>query len=142
MLVGEAHPSAELDQLSALAGVELRPGFLPDEEVDFWAAAADVVVMPYDRGSHSGVLHRALAVATPVLGSPPLAEEVRAYRGRAGSSCSSRMRGPAAMLDALGPDPMPPPAQSCSGRTAVETIAVYRDVLSREARPPAPGAGR
>ena len=76
MLVGEAQPSEELDRLCALEGVELRPGFLPDEEVDFWASAADVVVMPYDRGSHSGVLHRALAVATPVLGSPALAEEV------------------------------------------------------------------
>jgi glycosyltransferase involved in cell wall biosynthesis len=140
MLVGEAQPSGELERLCALEGVELRPGFLPDEEVDFWAAAADVVVMPYDRGSHSGVLHRAIAVATPVLGSPPLAEEVeRTGAGRVvvlEPDAWSR-----AMLEALGPNPMPPPVQSCSGRTAVETVAVYREVLSRRAASDGPGAG-
>ena len=124
MLVGEAQPSGELERVCALEGVELRPGFLPDEEVDFWAAAADVVVMPYDRGSHSGVLHRAIAVATPVLGSPSLAEEVeRTGAGRVvvlEPDAWSR-----AMLEALGPNPMPPPVHSCSGRTAVETVAVY-----------------
>ena len=138
MLVGEAHPSEELERLCALEGVDLRPGFLPDEEVDFWAAAADVIVMPYDRGSHSGVLHRALAVATPVLGSPPLAEEVE----RTGAGRVVVLEPAAwstAMLDALGPDPMPPPMQLCSGRTAVETIAVYRDVLSQRARSTRPG---
>jgi glycosyltransferase involved in cell wall biosynthesis len=132
MLVGEAHPSDELDRLCALEGVDLRSGFLPDEEVDFWASAADVVVMPYDRGSHSGVLHRALAVATPVLSSPALAEEVeRTGAGRVvvlEPDAWSR-----AMLEALGPNPMPPPVQSCSGQTAVETVAVYHDVLSRRA---------
>jgi glycosyltransferase involved in cell wall biosynthesis len=70
LLVGEPYPSDELDRLSALNGVELRSGFLPDEEIDTWAAAADVLVMPYDRGSHSGVLHRALAMGTPVLPGP------------------------------------------------------------------------
>jgi glycosyltransferase involved in cell wall biosynthesis len=140
MLVGEAQPSEELDQLSALEGVELRAGFLPDEEVDFWAAAADVVVMPYDRGSHSGVLHRALAVATPVLGSPPLAEEVeRTGAGRVVSLESEAWS--RAMLAALGPDPIPAPVQSCTGRTAAETVAVYRDVLFRRARSNGHGSG-
>lgn len=138
MLVGEAHPSEELDRLCTLEGVELRPGFLPDEEVDFWAAAADVVVMPYDRGSHSGVLHRALAMATPVLGSPPLAEEVE----RTGAGRVVVLQPDAwstAMLKALGSDPIPPPVQLRSGRTAADTIAVYRDVLFRRARSKRPG---
>lgn len=130
LLVGEAHPSPELDQLSALAGVELQSGFLPDEEVDFWAAAADVVVMPYDRGSHSGVLHRALAVGTPVLASPPLAEEVR-HTGAGRVVALEPSAWSAAVLAALGPDPIAPPARSEGGRTALQTVAVYRDVLER-----------
>ncbi len=140
MLVGEAHPSVELDRLCALEGVELRPGFLPDEEVDMWAAAADVVVMPYDRGSHSGVLHRALAVATPVLASPPLGEEVE----RTGAGRVVVLEPDAwstAMVEALGPNPMPPPVHVCSGRTAVETVDVYRQVLSRRAGSVRPSTG-
>jgi glycosyltransferase involved in cell wall biosynthesis len=131
MLVGEAYPSEELDRLSALDGVELRPGFLPDEEIDFWAAAADVLVMPYDRGSHSGVLHRALAVATPVLASPLLAEEVESTgAGRvvdldvgAWSDAISR---------ALGSEPLPrPPSPGCGRATARATIQVYGEVVQR-----------
>jgi glycosyltransferase involved in cell wall biosynthesis len=130
MLVGEEHPSGELDRLRALEGVDLRPGFLPDEEVDFWAAAADVVVMPYDRGSHSGVLHRSLAVGTPVLGSPPLAEAVE----RTGAGRVVTLEPDAwseAMLDALGPHPMPPPVPLAGGETAAATIDVYFEVLER-----------
>ena len=140
MLVGEVHPSDELDRLCSLDGVELHPGFLPDEEVDFWAAAADVVVMAYDRGSHSGVLHRAVAVATPVLGSPPLAEEVeRTGAGRVlvlDPDVWSK-----GLLEALGPNPMPAPVRSHSGQTAEETVAVYRGVLARRAGSIRPGTG-
>ncbi len=132
MLVGEAYPSVELESLCALDGVELRPGFLPDEEVDFWAAAADVLLMPYDRGSHSGVLHRALSVGTPVLASPPLAEEVR--RTEAGRVVQLEAGAWSdAILGALGPNRMPPPPPLRGGGTARGTIAVYTEVLDRRA---------
>ncbi len=130
LLVGESHPSEELDRLCALDGVELRPGFLPDEEVDFWAAAADVLVMPYDRGSHSGVLHRALAVATPVLASPALGEEVaRTGAGRVVVLEAGLWSD--AIVQALGPNPLPAPQSSSSNLTANATVEVYREVLER-----------
>jgi glycosyltransferase involved in cell wall biosynthesis len=133
MLVGEAYPSEELDRLSALEAVKIRPGFLRDEEIDLWAAAADVLVMPYDRGSHSGVLHRALAVGTPVLASPQLAEEVQSTgAGRVVELDVSAWSD--AMSRALGRDPLPPPGPPGGGRaTARATIDVYAEVLERRA---------
>ena len=133
MLVGEAYPSEELDRLSALEAVKIRPGFLRDEEIDLWAAAADVLVMPYDRGSHSGVLHRALAVGTPVLASPQLAEEVQSTgAGRVVELDVSAWSD--AMSRALGRDPLPPPRPPGGGRaTARATIDVYAEVLERRA---------
>jgi glycosyltransferase involved in cell wall biosynthesis len=132
MLVGETHPSEELDRLSALDGVELRPGFLPDEEVDLWAAATDVLVMPYDRGSHSGVLNRSVAVGTPVLASPPLSEEVQ-HTGAGRVVALEADAWSRAMLEALGPNPMPPPRPLAGGRTAAATIDIYSEVLVRRA---------
>jgi glycosyltransferase involved in cell wall biosynthesis len=135
MLVGEVYPSEELDRLCALDGVELRPGFLPDEQVDVWAAAADILVMPYDRGSHSGVLHRALAVATPVLASPQLADEV--HNTSAGRVVELDVQAWAdAIALALGPEPLspPPPPRDGGQATARATIDVYTEVLEQRAR--------
>jgi glycosyltransferase involved in cell wall biosynthesis len=132
-LVGDAYPCAELERLERTGAVDVRPGFIDESELDCWAAAADVVVLPYLRGSHSGILHRALAVGTPVLASPPLAEE--AARTGAGPVVDLS---PEAWADALvealtGRRPPPPPAPA--GRdTATGTLAVYRDVLDRRAR--------
>jgi glycosyltransferase involved in cell wall biosynthesis len=133
LLVGEPSPSAELDRLVALPGVDLRPGFMAEDDLNHWAAAADVLVLPYHRGSHSGILHRAVAVGTPVLASPPLADEVR----RTGAGDVVAPEG-AAWADALvkaltgsAPSVRPVP----TGRTtALGTLAVYRDVLARRAR--------
>jgi glycosyltransferase involved in cell wall biosynthesis len=131
MLVGEAYPSDELNRLSALQGVELRSGFVSDEEVDLWASAADVLVMPYDRGSHSGVLHRAVAVGTGVLASPSLAQEVQTTSaGRVVPLEVSAWSD--AIYGALGPDPVPPPTPPANGRsTARATVEVYEEVLNR-----------
>lgn len=51
-------------------------GFLPDEEVDQWLAAADVIVAPFRQLSGSASLMRALAHAKPIVASdlPPLRE--------------------------------------------------------------------
>ena len=61
------------------AGAELREGFVDEGDVDTWLAAADVVVLPYTRGSHSGVLQRAVGLGVPVLASPALEEEANRF---------------------------------------------------------------
>ena len=141
LLVGEPYDCAEMDRLVAVAGVDLRAGFIAEDDLNRWAAAADVMVLPYQRGSHSGILHRALAVGTPVLASPALADEV----GRTGAGRVVEMDG-AAWADALvaalvGPAPPAPPVPTGRG-TALGTLAVYRDVLQRrDARHGALGRG-
>jgi len=128
LVVGEAYDSADLDRLQGAAGVELRRAFVPEEDLDAWAAAADVLVLPYAVGSHSGVLHRGLSAGTPVLASPPLAEEV--YRTGAGGIVPLD---PAAwsdaLVDALGPHPLPAPRAPSGRGTARGTLDVYRQLL-------------
>jgi len=48
-------------------GAELREGYLPDDELDAWIAAADAVVLPYSRSWSSGVLARAQVLGTPAI---------------------------------------------------------------------------
>jgi glycosyltransferase involved in cell wall biosynthesis len=128
-VVGEAYDSADLARLEGSAAVEVRRGFVSDEEVDLWAAAADVLVLPYSVGSHSGILHRGLAMGTPVLASPPLAEEV--YRTCAGQIVPLDARAWAdALAAALGDRPLPRPATPTGQGTARGTLDVYAAVLS------------
>ncbi len=138
LVVGEAYESADLARLEACAGVEVRRGFVPEADLDLWAAAADVLVLPYSVGSHSGVLHRGLAAATPVLASPPLSEEV--HRTGAGAVVPLD---PAAWADALvaalGDSPLPAPAPPTGRGTGRGTLAVYREVLDARARARARG---
>jgi len=135
LVVGEAYESAELSRLEAAPGVEVRRGFVPEEDLDTWASAADVLVLPYSVGSHSGVLHRGLSAGTPVLASPPLAEEV--YRTGAGGIVPLD---PSAWVDALvaalGDHPLPPPLAPTGRGTARATMAVYREVLAARAGDP------
>jgi glycosyltransferase involved in cell wall biosynthesis len=132
-VVGEAYESSELTRLEACPGVELRRGFMAEGDLDLWSAAADVLVLPYAVGSHSGVLHRGLAAGTPVLASPPLAEEV--HRTGAGAVVPLD---PAAWVEALvralGDHPLPRPTAPTGRGTARGTVEVYRDVLDRRAR--------
>jgi glycosyltransferase involved in cell wall biosynthesis len=53
--------------LAAEARVQLRLGWLPEEEVPRYLAAADLVVLPYRSGSQSAVAPLALAAGIPVL---------------------------------------------------------------------------
>jgi glycosyltransferase involved in cell wall biosynthesis len=136
LLVGEPYACAELDRLVRSPGVALRPGFLAEDDFNLWAAAPDVLVLPYHRGSHSGVLHRAVATGTPVLASPSLADEV----ARTGAGRIVPMDGAAwadALVAALTGAPPPPPPVPTGHATAIGTMAVYRDVLNRRAH----GAG-
>jgi glycosyltransferase involved in cell wall biosynthesis len=47
--------------------VELVEGYLEDEELDAWVAAADAVVLPYRRSWSSGALARAQALGVPAI---------------------------------------------------------------------------
>ncbi|HUY22610.1 MAG TPA: glycosyltransferase [Acidimicrobiales bacterium] len=133
LVVGEAYDSADLARLEGCPGVEVRRGFVPEEDLDGWAAAADLLVLPYAVGSHSGVLHRGLAAGTPVLASPPLAEEV--FRTGAGAVVPLDPGAWAdAMVAALGDRPLPPPEAPTGRGTAQGTIDVYRSVLVARTR--------
>jgi glycosyltransferase involved in cell wall biosynthesis len=132
LVVGEAYDSADLAALENCPGVEVRRGFVPEADLDRWAAAADVLVLPYSVGSHSGVLHRGLAAGTPVLASPPLAEEV--YRTGAGAIVPLDPGAWAqALVSALGSQPLPRPSPPTGQGTARRTLAVYREVLATRA---------
>ncbi|HXQ90638.1 MAG TPA: glycosyltransferase [Acidimicrobiales bacterium] len=131
-VVGEAYDSADLALLEKCPGVEVRRGFIPEEDLDQWAAAADVLVLPYSVGSHSGVLHRGLAAGTPVLASPPLAEEV--FRTGAGAVVPLDPGAwTQALVPALSSHPLPPPRRPTGRGTARGTLAVYRQVLAARA---------
>jgi len=111
----------------------VRRGFVPEADLDLWAAAADILVLPYSVGSHSGVLHRGLAAGTPVLASPPLAEEV--HRTAAGAVVPLDPRAWAdALVGALGDRPLPPSDPPTGRGTALGTMEVYREVLAARAR--------
>lgn len=133
LVVGQPYDCPGLDELGRVPGVELRKGFVPEARIDWWAAAADVLVLPYEVGTHSGVLHRGMAAGTPVLASPVLAEEVH----RTGAGLVVPLSAGAwteSLVDALGDRPLPVPPEPTGTETARGTIAVYRSVI--EARSP------
>jgi len=132
-VVGEAYESADLTLLESRPGVELRRGFVPEDDLDLWAAAADVLVLPYSVGSHSGVLFRGLAAGTPVVASPPLAEEVH-RRGAGAVVPLDPVAWTEALVSALGEHPLPRPIPPTGRGTALGTLDVYREVLARRAR--------
>lgn len=74
-----AEESVTLDQLADSEGVHLHDGWIPEAELDQWAAAADVCVLPYEMGVHSGVLHRVVANGTRAIVSPSLRDEAARY---------------------------------------------------------------
>jgi glycosyltransferase involved in cell wall biosynthesis len=55
------------DELGLEDRVDLRMGWVSEEEVDLLLGAADVVVLPYRAGSQSAVAPRALAAGRPIL---------------------------------------------------------------------------
>lgn len=130
LVVGSTHDEPPgIDRLRTTAGVDVREGFVPEEDLDAWAAAADVLLLPYHHGVHSGVLHRALAAGTPTIVSPPLAEE--ALRTGAGIVVPlDPRRWATAVADALGPNPLPVPSPPTTNNTAKGTLAVYEQVLA------------
>lgn len=143
MLVGQVYPGTDLRRLAPLAGVHLLDAFVPDDDLDRWAAAADVVLLPYEHGSHSGILHRAIAQGTPVLASPSLAEEVE----RTGAGRVVPLRADAwadELTRCLSGDSPPAPTVRDGRQTARQTVALYEELLRdrevhrrRRVQPPA-----
>jgi glycosyltransferase involved in cell wall biosynthesis len=124
-------PFDELDQLLALPGVHGRLGWLEDEEMDQWAAAADVMVLPYQRGALSGVLHQAAANGTPVLVSEALAEEA-VQHGLEPLPYESEAWTKAILASLVSPPA--PPVLADAGTMGRETRAVYEALLAARGR--------
>jgi len=123
----------ELDSLSAVPGVEMRLAWLSDEEVNLWAAAADVCVLPYDHGAHSGVLHRAVVNNTPVLAAPCLRDEVERFAAGRVVDLQAGLWS-SALVEALGPRRLPPPDPSRGRHMALATRDVYEGALRMRRR--------
>ncbi len=123
-------PSADLERLARLDGVDVRLGWLSDEDVLLWAAAADLCLLPYAHGVHSAVMHSAVVAGTPVLASPPLAEELERFRaGRIVPLDAAQWS--EAIIEALSTHPLPAPTVPPRGAQAEATNALYRKLLAR-----------
>jgi glycosyltransferase involved in cell wall biosynthesis len=79
LVAGEGDAEALAPGLSALPGVELRPGWLGEAEMARLIAGADAVVLPYREASQSGVAPLAHGFGVPVVATPVggLAEQLR-----------------------------------------------------------------
>ena len=90
----------QLDPLVARGRATCRIGFIPDEEVERYFKAADVVVLPYREIFQSGVPFLAFAFGVPVIATDvgSLREDI--VDGANGSLC--RPHDPAAIAAAIG----------------------------------------
>ena len=137
---GALHAARETLSGPELAGrVTIREGFHEIEAVAEFFAAADLVALPYQRVSQSGVLHLAYGFSRPVVAYPVggLAEAV--IEGETGWLCAQPT--PSALADALHEAERPDATRSRRGeagrRWATETLT---GAGSR--RPPRPSTCR
>jgi hypothetical protein len=122
-------PLPDLDRLAALDGVDVRLGWLTDEDILRWAAAADLCLLPYAHGVHSAIMHSAVVAGTPVLASRPLAEELERFRaGRIVDLDAQKWS--EAIIEALSSDPLPTPAAPPRRAQAEATNALYKRLLT------------
>jgi glycosyltransferase involved in cell wall biosynthesis len=122
-------PLADFDRLAALGGVDLHVGWMSDDDMLLWAAAADLCVLPYAHGVHSAIMHNAVVAETPVLASPCLADELeRLQAGRIVPLDPAQWS--SAIIDALGAHPLPVPAPPARGEQVKATIAAYEELLT------------
>jgi len=139
-----ARPEKRYDRAQALAGAV--PGVRlvalmdrPSEEVPLWHNAADAVVVPSEREGYGLACMEALACDVPVLSTPVgIAREI--LPDVDGTLCARFDVGVwAAHLSRLLEDPDPRVAGRVAVRDqstdamAVRTVALYREVLHREA---------
>ncbi len=79
LVAGEGDAEGLAPGLAALPGVELRTGWLAEEEMARLVAGADAVVLPYREASQSGVAPLAHGLGVPVVATPVggLSEQLR-----------------------------------------------------------------
>ncbi len=138
LVAGDARFGGEVEtqDLERTAGAVWHPGFVPQEDLQWYFAAADLYVTPYLRVSNSGALILSLGFGTPVLGpAGGVFDEVResvgddwvmTYRGALSADVLKnarsrlRVRTDAAEpnLEALEPE-----------RVARQSLSFYRQVL-------------
>jgi glycosyltransferase involved in cell wall biosynthesis len=129
---------AVLDRLAGSERVDLRPGYVPEEDLQLAASAADALLLPYREASDSGLLHLARALSVPVIASdqPQLASMVEATE-------SGRVvpRDADAWAAAVtGPLPAPPPTPPGPREIGERHVELYRRLLAK--RLPSPGPFR
>lgn len=137
LVLGELVDESERDVVERLKRhprATVRIGYASDEDVITAMAAADIVLLPHQRGSDSGSLHLARALGTPVLSSdmPQLAAVVLGT-----ASGHVLPRDPAAwaraLLGALPPPPPKPPLPIACGQ---EHLSAYEQAAGlQRARP-------
>ncbi|MDR7666387.1 glycosyltransferase family 4 protein [Methanosarcina sp. Z-7115] len=88
LIVGEVWEDRKelLDQIKTSSfsdRITLVDDYVPDEKVNFYFSAADVVVLPYLRASQSGIAHIAMSFGKPVVVSEVggLKESMASYEG-------------------------------------------------------------
>jgi glycosyltransferase involved in cell wall biosynthesis len=132
LVLGELVVESEADTLARLGRcprVILRPGYASEVELRQAVAACDAVLLPYDGGSDSGLVHLARALGVPVIASDaaPLAASVHATG--AGSVVPRTVEAWAeAVLADLPSPPHPGAPLEVSGR---EHLAAYESARAR-----------
>ncbi|MCM1495517.1 MAG: glycosyltransferase family 4 protein [Bacteroides sp.] len=58
-----------IQNLKIQAYIEIHDGYIPDKEVEKFFAASDVVVLPYESATQSGIVQIAYGFGTPVIAS-------------------------------------------------------------------------
>jgi glycosyltransferase involved in cell wall biosynthesis len=122
-------PLADFDRLAQLGGVDTHLGWMSDDDMLRWAAAADVCVLPYAHGVHSAIMHNAVVAGTPVLASQCLTEEVDRLQSGRIVPLDPKLWSDA-IIAALGRQPLPAPAAPVRGAQAKATVAAYEELLT------------
>ncbi len=129
-VVGQAYGAAadSLAELQSKPGISVIEGFIPEDEVEPWLEAANVVLLPYSHGSHSQVLHRAAEMGTPVIASPPLAEETHRLSAGLAIPLDPELWAET-IATALARGSLSEPPLPSRGGTAVATARLYEEIL-------------
>jgi glycosyltransferase involved in cell wall biosynthesis len=118
-------------QLGLGDGVILRDGYVPNEEVPLYFAAADVLMAPYRRATGSGVLQTARRLGTPVIATPAAAATLAQTEWEGSVAASSDPADLAAAIVSHFRQPLPCPRQPLDARAAQAAWATLADGVVR-----------